>query len=364
VAFIDRVLSPPSYGYADDQGRLIVPTRTQLLREFTGRLNVWRDTKNWLPLCCWSASALLTVPLCVFALRYLSWWGLALGFVYSMVLMGSHGTMWFHRYSTHRAYRFRNRFWRELCRNLVIKIIPEEIYVVSHHVHHKKSDRPGDPYNAQAGFLYCFLADANHQMVNPALDRDDYERLRTMLAHTGVRMNSYAQFQRWGSVCHPLYTLLHYALNWGVWYGIFHTLGGHALATALFGGAAVWAFGIRTFNFAGHGSGKDLRRPGVDFSREDLSINQLWPGFVAGEWHSNHHLYAGSARSGFLPHQLDLPWLFIRGAAALGVVTWFRDSRADFMRDYYEPSQRGGARAPLPALRASLPVLAEADADG
>jgi stearoyl-CoA desaturase (delta-9 desaturase) len=250
---------------------------------------------------------------------------------------------------------------------LVIKIIPEEVYVVSHHVHHKKSDKPGDPYNAHAGFLYCFLADANHQRVSPDLSSDDYDRVRAMLAHTGVHMNSYAQYQRWGSVCHPGYTLLHYALNWAFWYGAFFLLGGHALATAVFGGAAVWAFGIRTFNYAGHGSGKDQRVAGVDFNQHDRAVNQLWPGFVAGEWHSNHHLYASSARAGFLPHQLDLPWLFIRAAAALGAITSYNDARADFYREYYDPYLRartfGGAAVGVPR-----PVLERAvglsDAEG
>ena len=79
--------------------------------------------------------------------------------------MGTHGTLWHHRYCTHGAYTFRNAFWRVFTQNLTINVIPEEIYVISHHVHHAKSDQPGDPYNAQAGFLYCFLADVNHQPI-------------------------------------------------------------------------------------------------------------------------------------------------------------------------------------------------------
>lgn len=53
-------------------------------------------------------------------------------------------------------------------------MIPEEIYVVSHHVHHAKSDQPGDPYNASGGFLYCFLADVNHQPIAKSLSEKDY----------------------------------------------------------------------------------------------------------------------------------------------------------------------------------------------
>jgi stearoyl-CoA desaturase (delta-9 desaturase) len=75
----------------------------------------------------------------------------------------------------------------------------------------------------------------------------------------------------------------------------------------------------------------------VDFNVDDIAINQVWPGYVAGEWHSNHHLFPNSARSGFLRYQLDLPWLFIRALHAVGAVSSYRDGRADFLARYYEP---------------------------
>jgi stearoyl-CoA desaturase (delta-9 desaturase) len=336
---MDHVLSEPSYGY-EKNGQLVVPTNGQLFDELISRLNVFRSRKNWLPFLGWTATLLLSVPLYCFARYHFSWGLLVLGFLYSMVGLGSFGTFWFHRYATHRAFRFRNDPVRAICRNLFVKIVPDEIYVVSHHVHHRLSDKPGDPYNASAGFLYCFLADANHQMINPDLTEGEYEQLCNIMRHTGVRLNSYPQYKHWGTLCHPFWTTLHYALSWAGWYGIFFLVGGHALATALFGGACVWAFGIRTFNFAGHGSGKDLRRKGIDFSADDRSINQVWPGYVAGEWHSNHHLYPSSARSGFLAYQLDLPYIAIRLLSAVGAVTSVRDSRAEFMRAYYEPYLR------------------------
>lgn len=257
-----------------------------------------------------------------------------------MVILGSHGTFWLHRYSTHRAYRFRNPLIREICRNLVIKIIPEETYVISHHVHHNFSEKPGDPYNVHGGWLYCFLADVNHQSINKNLSERDYSILCKLMSHTGVRLNSYSQYRKWGSMCHPFWTVLHYALNWSFWYGAFFLMGGHALACALFGWAGVWAVGVRTFNFDGHGKGKDLRREGIDFNRKDLSINQVWPGYVAGEWHNNHHLYPTGARSGFLPYQVDLPWYFIWMLNKVGAVPSYFDYKEDFYRLYYHPYQQ------------------------
>jgi stearoyl-CoA desaturase (delta-9 desaturase) len=56
-----------------------------------------------------------------------------------MIIMGTHGTIWFHRYCTHKSFTFRHGIWRFITQNLVIKTIPEEVYVVSHHVHHAKA---------------------------------------------------------------------------------------------------------------------------------------------------------------------------------------------------------------------------------
>ncbi len=110
-----------------------------------------------------------------------------------------------------------------------------------------------------------------------------------------------------------------------------------ALVCALLSGAFIWAVGVRTFNYEGHGKGEDKRQDGVDHNRKDMSINQVWPGYVAGEWHNNHHLYPRSARSGFLPYQLDLAWCYIKLMHSFGAVTGYQDNKKDFYKDYHRP---------------------------
>ncbi len=335
-------LATPSYGWEHEDGSLYVPSAGELAREYLLRVNVLRTRKNWVAFFSWFVALLLAIPLGVFFAFYFSWPLLAAGFVYGMVVLGTHGTFYLHRYSTHRAFRFKNRAWLFVAKNLVLRIVPEELYVVSHHVHHKHCEQPGDPYNAHAGWLYCFLADANHQPIARDLSAHEYGRVSKLVDHCGFRLNTYAQYQRWGSLSHPLRVASSTALNWAFWYAAFWAMGGHALAVALFGSACVWAVGVRTFNYAGHGGGVD-RRSKSDFNRRDLSVNQLWPGFVAGEWHNNHHLYPSSARSGFLPYQLDLAWWLMRSFHGLGGIASFRDSKAAFMRDHY--SMRANAVA-------------------
>lgn len=340
MPFLDHVLQVPSYGWKDGQGTLIKPSRRQIVSEFFCRLNVLKDRMNWLPFFSWFKVLCLAPFFIIFLTHYLTWWTVAAAFVYSMILMGTHGTIWHHRYCTHGAYKFRNGFWRFVTQNLTISVIPEEIYVISHHVHHAKSDQPGDPYNAQAGFLYCFLADVNHQPIAKDLSESDYHRVKLLMKHTGVKPNTYRQYQKWGSYVNPYRAVLAWILNWGFWYLAFYLIGGHALACSLFGAAGFWAVGVRTFNYEGHAKGKDKQREGTDYNDKDKSINQLWPGIVAGEWHNNHHLYPKSARSGFKPMQIDLAWCYIKLMSLLGAVSYYRDDKKRFYQHYYHPYQQ------------------------
>lgn len=337
MAFIDIVLQPPSYGWKDKNGILIKPSVGQIFAEFFSRLNILKDRRNWLPFMSWFKVLCMVPFLLLFIFKFFSFPLLLAAFLYSMIIMGTHGTIWHHRYCTHGAYKFKNGFWRFITQNLTISMIPEEIYVISHHVHHSKSDQPGDPYNAQAGFLYCFLADVNHQPIAKDLNEESYNRVKLLMKHTGVQANTFTQYQKWGSYVNPGRAVLAWVLNWSFWYLAFYLMGGHALACTLFGAAGFWAVGVRTFNYEGHGKGENVQQNGVDFNRKDNSVNQLWPGIVAGEWHNNHHLFPKSARSGFKPHQIDLAWYYIRFMASVGVVSTYRDSKKQFYQQYHLP---------------------------
>ncbi|WP_288427064.1 fatty acid desaturase [uncultured Spirosoma sp.] len=334
MPFIDNVLQEPSYGWRTPSGDLVIPTNRQLFREAFTRMNVFADRKNWVPAASW-LMILCLLPFAIIAFgRYFSLPLLGIGILYGMVIMSTHATIWFHRYCTHKAYTFSHPIWRFITQNLVVKTFPEEIYVVSHHVHHAKSDQPGDPYNARGGLFYCLLSDVNHQPIAKNLSEADYGRVAGFLGHTGIQANSYRSYLRWGSVGSPLYTFGLWAANWTFWYTIFFLIGGHPLACTMFTGALFWYVVVRTFNYTGHGKGEEQHVDGVDFDRRNLSINQWRPGLFAGEWHNNHHLYPSSARAGFLPFQLDLAWLYIYGLSKVGMVSSYRDNKADFVKKY------------------------------
>ncbi|MGZ5134801.1 MAG: fatty acid desaturase, partial [Flavitalea sp.] len=313
MSLIDIILQKPAYGWADEQGNLVVPTKKQLWKEAFSRINIFKSKKNWISLIGWFMIFCMLPFLIIFLTQYFSLLLLGVIIVYSMVILGTHGTLWFHRYGTHKAYKFSHPVWRFIMQNLVIKTIPEEMYILSHHVHHAKSDLPGDPYNSRAGLAYCLFADVNHQSIAKDLSESDYNKAAQLMRHTGVQINSYRQYKKWGSVANPGYTIVLWLSNWAFWYFIYYLIGGHALATALFSAAMVWFIGVRIFNYTGHGKGKDMHVDGLDFDRRNLAVNQSRPGMLTGEWHNNHHLFPASARAGFLPNQLDLAWIVIYG---------------------------------------------------
>jgi len=98
---LDKVLDPPSYGWADQEGNLSKPTSKQLFKEFFKRINIFQSRKNWLPLFSWLRVIVLLPFLYLFIFEYFSVWLLVIAFIYSMIIMGTHGTIWHHRYCTH-----------------------------------------------------------------------------------------------------------------------------------------------------------------------------------------------------------------------------------------------------------------------
>jgi len=151
--FIDELLYAPSYGWKNEKEELISPSTKQLWKEAFSRINILSTKKNWISFVSFLMLISMLPFFYLFLVKHFSWYLVLAIVIYSMVIMGTHGTIWFHRYCTHKSFTFSHPLWRIITQNLVIKTVPEEIYVVSHHVHHSKSDEPGDPYNARAGSL-------------------------------------------------------------------------------------------------------------------------------------------------------------------------------------------------------------------
>jgi stearoyl-CoA desaturase (Delta-9 desaturase) len=339
MSFINEMLQQPSYGWQDENGELIKPSLQQLFKEAFCRVNIFADRKNWIPFMSWSMAVCMFPFFLLFILHYFSLRLLISFLLYSVIIMSTHSTIWLHRFCSHKAYTFSHPFWRFLTQNLVIKTYPEELYVLPHHVHHVNSDMPGDPYNAKAGITYCMLADVNHATMAKNLTIQQYNKVVNFISHTGVFINSYSEYKKWGSISSPFFITILWLANWAFWYCIFYLIDGHGLACAMFGAAMFWMILVRMFNYTGHGKGEIKHRVGIDYDHRNLSINQIRPGLFSGEWHNNHHLYPASARSGFLPYQVDLAWVYIYSMYKIGIVSSYHDSKKQFLRKYKDENK-------------------------
>src|SRR6185437_8371691 len=105
-SFIDNLLFTPSYGWKDRVGGLIVSTSKQLWSEALSRINIFRSRRNWISFVSFLMLIGMLPFFFLFFFKYFSWYLLAAIVIYSMAIMGTHGTIWFHRYCTHKSYGF------------------------------------------------------------------------------------------------------------------------------------------------------------------------------------------------------------------------------------------------------------------
>src|SRR5437868_9429400 len=126
MAFIDNILQTPSYGWKNEKDELIIPTKKELFKEAFSRINIFRNKRNWISLISWVMAISMLPFFVIFLIKYISIKLFICCFIYSMIIMSTHGTIWFHRFCTHRSFTFSHPFWRILTQNLVLRTFPEE----------------------------------------------------------------------------------------------------------------------------------------------------------------------------------------------------------------------------------------------
>jgi fatty-acid desaturase len=229
----------------------------------------------------------------------------AIGIVYN--------TVWYHRYCSHRAFKFRNLWFARAFLWTNPLAFREESFAIPHRIHHLKSDRPGDPYGPHLGWLGSYLAAESSQKMNRDITRQDFDRLSKSLNHIGFLKNSYEQFRRTGSVEH----VWHYGAR-AVFANLLWILTAYAIGK--WGGVVMWisavflfSFMLRDFNYRGHGG------PFVSACK-GKPLNHIYYGVTVGEWHDNHHEHPNLSRSGLTWWQLDIPYWIIRVMSLSGAV--------------------------------------------
>lgn len=308
------LLLEPTYGFVGPSP--IRPTTKEVLVEWIDAIGFWKDVSRLLP-ASYAAYHLATFGMfAYFVTAQFSVVGVA-GVVAIGVMIGTiYNTVWYHRYCSHRAYKFRSVWFARLFLWSNPICFREESYVIPHRVHHSKSDEPGDPYGPHLGWLGNYLATESQQKLNRDISQQDFERLAKSLEHIGFVKNSYAQFRRTGSVENVWHYGARFVFANAFWSVLSYFVAGWQGVMAWTSGVFLFTFVVRDFNFRGHAS-----LFGTD--KKGLPVNQFIYGLIAGEWHENHHACPRSARSGFLWWQVDLPYGIIRLLNLFGAVTHY-----------------------------------------
>lgn len=330
-SFYYKALEAPAYGY-DRRGEVYYPTKSEILREYFKRLNIFSTKKNWI--AGWFFAQAIWVTLCIYLyiVYHLSWPTFL--FVAAVILF--EGYTWeliHHRGFTHGAFKFRNQFWTQVFKIINTPLYPEEIYHFAHLCHHQFSDKVGDPYCPKGGLFYIYFTDINHQQINRHLSEAEYLAVRQKLSQYCLFLNSYKQYLKWGTLAHPALFISKSVIVCSLKFAFIYWLLGLAFASAFMVGLFLVGINYKAVNYLLHDNGKRHKRPGVEFNKDD-AINTWWAIITIGQWHGHHHLYPQSANTGLFKHQIDLPFLFLMLLEKLGIVTDVRDSQARFQAEY------------------------------
>ena len=127
--------------------------------------------------------------------------------------------------------------------------------------------------------------------------------------------------------------------------GISYWAGGLPFVLSGYAGLFVFTFLLREFAWRGHGGDTPReKRAGWEFDTRSRSVNNRFYGYLAGEWHDNHHRLPTSANCAVLPGQVDVVFLLIRLLHRAGVVAAYRDT-TPALRAELAAAQSGGVSA-------------------
>jgi fatty-acid desaturase len=261
----------------------------------TNRQFISREGINWISVTAFTVFHAGAVA----ALFFFSWpaFFTALGLYWVSLSLGI--GMGYHRLLTHRSYQPPKwiEYFLAVCGTLALEGGPM-FWVATHRVHHRYSDKEGDPHTPLDGkwwshIVWMLVGDATHCNVEqcaryaPDICKD--------------------RFLVWLSKYHyvPLVLLaiglLVFGLPFLLW-GVFFrtTMGLHT----------TWMVNSLTHFW---GSQRFATRDG---SRNNWLVALL--SFGEG-WHNNHHAHPASARHGLAWYELDMSWLGIRFLQVVGL---------------------------------------------
>lgn len=327
------ILLPPTFGHIAPDGSPYRPTTREVLREWLDAIDV-RHPARRLP-AAYVAFHLLTGIAGALSFINFRWDALFFGLGGGLFISFVYHTLWYHRYCSHAAFGFTSPWFARALLWTNPLAYREEMYAIPHRVHHERSDQPGDPYGPHLGWLGSYLASESQQKLDTSIDEARYNALVRSLSHIGFPANSYAAFQRTGSVERVGHYLARTLVAQCLWFGSSYIAGGWKYVLTWAATVSIFTFFMRDFPWRGHGGNfRATKIEGWEFDRRSRSLNTPLFGILGGEWHDNHHLLPASANTAFLPGQVDVPFQCLRLLRRLGIVSGYYDAADHFARKY------------------------------
>ena len=236
----------------------------------------------------------------VAALWWWSWKGLAAAFLLNWVATSLGIGMGYHRLLTHRGYKVPKwvEYFLTTCALLALEGGPIN-WVATHRIHHKCSDREGDPHSPRDGRWWAHMG---WLFSGPAMQHED------------------AVLERWAPELmrdrfHVLCNRFYYVPLIVVGLGLLALGGWPLMLWGIFLRVTVGLHGTWLVNSATHIWGTQR------FRTRDDSRNNWWVALLSwGEgWHNNHHAHPASARHGLAWYEIDVNWWGIRTLQLLGL---------------------------------------------
>lgn len=328
------ILVEPLYGYSKEGDRPHTPTVREAMVEWINAINFIENPHRTLAAANLGFHLLTGVVFIYYILNHLSLFNFLFMVLTVYGLTTIYNTIWYHRYCSHLAFTFRKSFFALLFLWTNPLVFREESYAIPHRVHHQLTEKAGDPYGPHLGWLGSYLAAESNQKLNTDITEEEYESLKRSIRHIGFKANTYAQFRRTGSVENVIHYWVRVLFAQFFWITIFLYLGLGDYILAWYAGIFAAMFLIRDFNWHGHGGlFRRKKRPGWEFDTNSNALNQYFYGYLASEWHDNHHKYPTSANNGFLPGQIDSAFELIKALWKIGMIATYVDALSTFEKE-------------------------------
>lgn len=233
--------------------------------------------------------------------KYFFSWEAVILFLVLQFVCGISNNIGMHRLLTHRTYKTWKWFEYFLAAMATLNWQGGPIWwVASHRLHHRLSDRHGDPHSPRNNFFWGHIG---WMMVKDPrfASLDSYGRYAADINKDPVHRFIETYRVLWHFVVAGICYLI---AGWpGVFWGACLRTVAIVEVTGLVNSAS-HRFGYRTFN------------------TNDDSRNLWWVAYITyGEWHHNHHAYPNSAQHGFYWWESDLSFQIITALSWVGI-TW------------------------------------------